>query len=116
MGRKTLKITQWIIIVLLTLQFLAAGVAKLAGVWNPMFEKWGYPSYFATIIGILEVLSVIGLYPNKLRQYALIVIGVIMLGAIYTHIMATEYVRIIHNIVLILLAIVIYKIGKRLNK
>ncbi len=101
MGAKTLRIIKWVLIGLLTLQFLAAGSAKLMGSWNQLFEQWGYPATFATVVGIAEIIAVIGLYLKSLRLWALGLIFVIMLGAIYTHFLAGENGRIIHNLTIV---------------
>ena len=115
MSSRTKKIIMWTIVVLLTLQFLAAGVGKLTGGWDPMFEEWGYTPAFALVIGLVEVLLVVGLFISRLRLYSVIIILLVMTGAIYTHIAAQEYGRIIHNLIIMLLAGGLYQVGKKLE-
>jgi hypothetical protein len=41
---------------LIALAFAASAAAKLTGVATPMFAHWGYPAWFATLIGALELM------------------------------------------------------------
>lgn len=107
MSTKTKKIIRWVLTGILTLQFLAAGFAKLTGSWDVMFEAWGYASSFAYVIGVLEILAIAGLYFVISRKWAVFLIIAIMLGAAYTHIVSDEIVRIFHNLALILMALAI---------
>jgi len=71
---------------LLTLGFLLPGVTKFLPQfgWVGRFAGWGYAAWFVTVIGSLEVLGALALWIPRVRQYAVALLGVIMLGAIYT--------------------------------
>lgn len=105
MKPKTLKLLSWVCIAALTVQFLAAGITKLLGAWSSRFTSWGYPVSLAYFIGLLEIVGVVSLFTSRARKWsALLLIG-IMISAALTHIFAGEYVRVIHNGVIILLAL-----------
>ncbi len=45
----------WVFVVLLAAGYLISGLGKLTGSMTEMFANWGYPAWFATLIGVLEV-------------------------------------------------------------
>ena len=75
----------WVLALLLALAFLAAAAGKLTGAATRMFAYWGYPAWFATLIGMLELAGAIGLLIPKTTRYAAMGLTVIMFGAAYTH-------------------------------
>ena len=88
MTMKTLaKVGYWLLAALLGLSFLAAGWPKLMPNDNMVarFENWGYSAEFAVVIGVLEMLGGLLVLIPKLAIYGAILIGILMLGAIYTH-------------------------------
>jgi uncharacterized membrane protein YphA (DoxX/SURF4 family) len=113
MKPKTIKILMWSFITLMAVQFLAAGVGKITGDWNNMFIRWGYSTSFAYIIGFIEVAAVVGLFVPKTRKWAVLVLIITMIGAVYTHIMNTEYSRIIHNMILFVILSGIYYLDRK---
>ena len=88
--RKARTITSWILAGLLCLGFLLAGVGKLTGAATSMFEAWGYPAWFAILIGLLEVAGAVGLVVPKTTRLAVYGLTIIMLGAMYTHLTNEE--------------------------
>ncbi len=82
---KMSNVISWVLVVLLALGFSLASLGKLTGAQTAMFEKWGYPAWFATFIGIAEVAGAIGLLIPKTTKYAILGLTVIMIGAAYTH-------------------------------
>ena len=87
MNSKTKNIIAWIATVLMAILFLSSGMMKLVGGMEvaKQFAAWGYPSWFHTVIGVLEVAGAIGLFIPKLRALAIYGLIGIMVGAIYTH-------------------------------
>jgi len=79
-------IASWVLIGLVAVGFLLAALGKLTGAAAPMFEGWGYPSWFATLIGVLELAGAIGLLVPKTTRYAVFGLTLLMLGAAYTHV------------------------------
>lgn len=83
-------IGSWILAVLLALGFFLAALGKLSGAATSMFEGWGYAPWFATLIGVLELLGAITLLVPRATRYAVIGLTAIMLGAAYTHLVNGE--------------------------
>ena len=83
---KVKNIISWVLVVLLALFFLLASLGKLTGAAVPMFANWGYPAWFAMLIGVLELAGAIGLLIPKLARFAILGLTIVMLGAAYTHI------------------------------
>ncbi len=92
MNIRVTKIIAWIITGLLSLAFLFSGIAKITGqeFYVTGFIHWGYPLYFMYILGILQILGVIGLYLKKFRFWAAVGLAGIMAGAVVTHILSQE--------------------------
>jgi putative oxidoreductase len=73
--------------VLLTLMFLTAGGGKLM---NPagagqMFAQYGYPAWFAVVIGAVEVAGAVLLLVPRTALYAAGALAVTMAGAVFAH-------------------------------
>ena len=79
-------IALWVVSGLLAAVFLFAGGTKLLmpAQIKPMFVKYGYAAWFATFIGVCEVLGGIGLLIPRLAALAAACLSVIMVGAVYT--------------------------------
>ncbi|TQV81533.1 DoxX family protein [Aliikangiella coralliicola] len=82
-----------VITYVLALIFLLSGGAKVAGLEFEIvaFERWGYPLWFMYFTGVAEVAIGIGLSANILRKYAAMASCPIMLGAIGTHAINSEW-------------------------
>jgi len=89
----------WVLTVLLALAFLASAVVKLTGVATPMFAHWGYPPWFATLIGVLELAGALGLLIPKATRYAIPGLTGIMLGATYTHLASYEGMQVLRPVI-----------------
>jgi putative oxidoreductase len=90
---KGTKIALWTVSGLLAAMFIfASGGPKLLmpGMVKPMFVKYGYAAWFATFIGVCEVLGGIGLLIPRLAALAAAGLSIIMVGAIYTHVSHQE--------------------------
>jgi uncharacterized membrane protein YphA (DoxX/SURF4 family) len=97
MNTKTARVILWICIACLVVQFLAAGLSKIAGAWVSRFSGWGYSVEFMYGVGVLEIMGVAGLFFSRTRKWSALVFILIMIGAAVTHILNSEYVRVIHN-------------------
>lgn len=90
-----MKYVIWAAMVVVTLVMLMGGLMKLTG--NPIatasFSALGLPSVFATFIGVCEIAGAIGIWLRKTSLLAAIGISLIMLGAVYYHIMHTPLVE-----------------------
>ncbi|MBU2877689.1 DoxX family protein [Aliiglaciecola lipolytica] len=89
--------------------FAAAGLAKLAGVeqLHLSFAAMGLPIWFGYFIGASELVGAIGIWFKKLSVYAASGLLVIMLGAIYFHVVYDAVANAIPAIVLSLLLVTI---------
>ena len=102
-------IVLWIVSVLLSAAFLLAGGPKLLFLdkVKPMFVQYGYPAWFAGLIGSCEVLGAIGLLIPRLAALAATGLSIIMIGATYTHVSHHEYTHAITPAVLLVLLIAV---------
>ncbi|MEL7106670.1 MAG: DoxX family protein [Pseudomonadota bacterium] len=86
-----MKYVTWAAMAIVTLVMLAGGVMKLTG--NPLatasFAALGLPAWFALFIGVCEIAGAVGLWLRKTSMLAAIGIAIIMVGAVYYHIMHT---------------------------
>ncbi len=80
------RISRKIILVFITLIFLATGMAKLAGnhVEISMFNYWGYPLWLMYATGFLDILGAIGLHIKKVSHIAAMLLAVLLLAAMMT--------------------------------
>jgi putative oxidoreductase len=78
---------------LLAAAFLGAGGMKLSG--NPKmagnFARWGFLSWFMTLVGAAEVAGGIGLLVPQTRTFAAAGLILVMVGAAGTHLGHEEY-------------------------
>jgi putative oxidoreductase len=85
---KAKVIAGWVITVLLAFVFVAAGLMKISG--QPMmaanFQGWGYPLWFMTLTGTIEVIAAILLVIPRFAKYGYGLIACVMVGAILTHV------------------------------
>jgi putative oxidoreductase len=98
---------------LLAVAFLGAGGMKLSG--NPKmagnFERWGFPSWFMTLIGAAEVAGAIGLFLPQTGSFAAAGLILVMLGAAGTHLGHKEYGESAPAFVLMLLLIAVLRLS-----
>lgn len=87
---RTTTIAGWILAALLAAAYAFAALGKLSGAAAPMFEGWGYPGWFATLIGVVELAGAIGLLVPRLTRLAILGLSGVMLGAVYTHLSNAE--------------------------
>jgi len=76
----------WVLTVLECLGMALAGASKFANaeLWTGMFVGWGYPAWFAFVIGGTEILGAVLLLAPKLATYAAGLLTVVMVGALAT--------------------------------
>lgn len=105
MTKATLKkIGAWIVFVVLGLFYIQMGLMKfIVSGWTERFASWGYPVYFQYVIGVLELLSGIGLFVPRVRAYAAAALTLVMLGALATHLIYWEQPNIVVTLTLSLI-------------
>ena len=102
----------WALVILLTVVFVMIGLSKLLGPsstrWTERFARWGYPPHAAGLIGILEILGGLGVLIPTIRRAAAMTIGGLMIGAVATHLVHGEFLRVIPPLVLGGFAFLVY--------
>lgn len=98
-GRKVRHVTSWVLAVVLAALYLVAAVGKLSGAADGMFAGWGYPAWFATVIGVAELAGAIGLLIPRFTRWAVIGLSAVMAGAAYTHLASGEGVELLRPLV-----------------
>jgi len=68
---KIRSVIGWILVVLLAAAYALAALGKLTGAATEMFASWGYPAWFATLIGVLELAGALGLLMPKTTRWAI---------------------------------------------
>ncbi|GFD78103.1 hypothetical protein KUL156_07230 [Alteromonas sp. KUL156] len=106
---KLKMIIMYVCLVLASLAFAAAGIAKLAGVEmvHASFAIMGLPVWFGYFIGTCELAGAIGLWIRRTSALASAGLFIIMLGATYFHIAYETFDKAIPAIVLAILTIAI---------
>ena len=95
----------WVLSVLLALVFTIAALPKILGaqVWVVKFMKWGYPNWLPFAIGLLELLGGILVLIPRVAKYGASVLGVVMVGAAYTHLANGEGLQVLRPVMVLLL-------------
>ncbi len=82
----------WVLTLLLATFFLVAGGTKLMS--DPAstnnFVRWGYPTWFRFVIGVMEAWGGLLLLVPCLAGLASILLGMVMIGATATHLVHGE--------------------------
>lgn len=98
MGRLSPVVT-WSLSIILALLFAAVGFSKL---WGPSAARWGvgYPLESQYVIGALEIVSGLALLLPRSRKPAAGSLTLVMAGAICTHVMHGEWLRVMPPLLL----------------
>ncbi|WGS53887.1 DoxX family protein [Paraburkholderia sp. D15] len=75
-----------ILAMLVAVLFAIAGVVNLVGLGAVKrdFARWGYPAWFRSVCGSLELVSAALLFGQQTRVLGLMLSGAIMIGAVFT--------------------------------
>ena len=102
----------WACATFLAATFVLVGMSKLKGPsairWNERFVHWGYAASVQPVVGILEMLGGLGLLIARSRRAAAAILIAIMIGALFTHLVNAEFLRLIPPLVLGALAFLVY--------
>jgi putative oxidoreductase len=73
---------------LLALIYMLAGTAQLisADIVVERFQVWGYPVSLVPVIGLIEVIGALALLVPSIASLGAIGLGLVMVGAVVTHI------------------------------
>jgi putative oxidoreductase len=85
-GKRTETIFLWLASAVLALGIGLAGLTKFLQPhrWQDLFVSWGYPAWFASVVGIAEVMGAIGLLVPRVAFYAATLLAGIMTAAFLT--------------------------------
>jgi uncharacterized membrane protein YphA (DoxX/SURF4 family) len=111
---KGARIASWVMAGLLALVFAAAGVTKLLGaeMHKQNFARWGYPSWYLPLTGVIELGAAILVIVPRTRVFGACVLACVMLGAVATHVRAGEYPMIALPVILLGLAAVCAQLSR----
>lgn len=103
------EIVLWILTLMLVLVCFRSGLLKLTGnvFWVRDFQRWNYPDWFRTVVGLAEVVSAALMLIPRLAAYGAGIFTIVMVGAIYTHAIHNESARLPFNLFLLVLSLVI---------
>jgi len=94
----------WTVAVVIGLLFVLVGLSKMVGPsginWAMRLSQWGYPAASRYAIGGIEILAGFGLLVPALRRSAAISLMVVMAGALVTHLIHGEFVRLLSPLIL----------------
>lgn len=104
------KYALWIASGIVTLVLLMGGGMKLSGQEMALksFADLGLPAWFGTFIGACEIAGAIGIWLPRLSSLAALGISIIMIGAVYYHIVFPPIPAAIPALVVLLCAVYIF--------
>ena len=92
---KARKIASWILTILLGVAFGLIGLTKMGGMAGDMFVDWGYPAWFALVVGAVEAIGGILLVIPRTLRFGVFLLTVVMVGAAATHLLNSEAIQIL---------------------
>lgn len=102
----------WACAIFLAVVFVLVGISKLEGPsavrWAERFAHWGYPANTQRVIGVFEILGGLGVLIPRWRRAAAAILVALMIGALSTHAVQSEFPRLIPPLVLGGLAFLLY--------
>ena len=105
---KAKAVALWVTTGLLGGLFVLSGSMKFV---NPdmaeHFAQWGYPDWFRVLIGVVEVGGGLALLVSRTAWYAAGALGIVMIGAVVTHLGHGEIPQAVVPLVLLGLLVVV---------
>ncbi|MFO6424098.1 DoxX family protein [Motilimonas sp. KMU-193] len=103
---KTKKYGLYVVMALTSFAFAGAGVMKLIGTpeLHASFAAMKLPVWFGYFIGASELAGALAIWHQRLASYAAAGLAIIMLGAVYFHLVYTPVVAAIPAVVLLAFA------------
>jgi uncharacterized membrane protein YphA (DoxX/SURF4 family) len=83
---KVKTVALWVVTALLAALYVFAGAAKFLNAEEArrQFAEIGYPGWFLVLIAVLEIAGGLALLIPRLVPFAAAVLGVVMVGAVFT--------------------------------
>lgn len=90
MKSRARSVSTWIVTVFLGLMFIAAGIGKfqMSEAFAARFQAWGYPAWLSPIVGAAELVGGLLVLLPFTATYGATLIAIIMVGAVYTHLVS----------------------------
>ena len=107
---KVLKLVGvWLPALLLALIFFPQGWSKFSDTsgWAVAFRTWGYPDWFRTTIGVIEVTAAAGLLWARTAPFGALLIVMVMLGGMATHLVFEHGRHMTSEVVPLTLALIV---------
>jgi len=104
MARKLARsIGVWLVTLWLAAMCLTVGTIKFtqAASWDRAFTHWGYATWFRPVVGAAEVAAGVLILAPPVAAYGALTMGVMMMGALGTHLAHGEFNRIPAPLVLL---------------
>ena len=91
MKRRAATVLVWLVTIWETLTMGLSGAAKFMGdTWQLMFATWGYPVWFTSVVGVLEIGGALLLLVPRAAPYAAAGLIVVMVGALVTELVQSQ--------------------------
>ncbi len=89
-SRSLARIAVWGATLLLVALFVSSAVPKLApsDAMTARFAAWGLPSWLVPVVGVAEGLGGLLLLPPSTALYGALLLGLVMIGAVATHLLS----------------------------
>ena len=99
---------------LLGVVMIAGGAAKLAGIPSQVeaFAGWGLPAWFRALVGTFEILGGILLAVSATRPAGSLILGTIMVGALWAHASSGEWPHLVPAAILLSLFLTIFGVNR----
>lgn len=118
--RKLSPTFTWLLSIALALFFAAQGLSKLWGttaeVWSSRFLNWGYPPGFHFVVGVVELVSGLALLLPWSRRAGAFTLMLVMVGALFTHLIHGELPRVIPALILGMATFLLFLFSPRLER
>lgn len=94
-----MTILTWVLQAVLGIMFIIAGYGKVTGsnMCIENFNKWGYPQWFRTVTGVIElaavVLLVIGFWKTSAAVIGAAILVAVAIGGVFTHIRVKDTLK-----------------------
>ena len=95
----------------LGLMMVAAGVTKLVGESHQVegFMMWELPPWFRMLVGTFEVVGGTLLAVPKTTPVGSLILSTIMVGAVWTHIVYGQWLRLVGPLALLILFLLVFR-------
>jgi uncharacterized membrane protein YphA (DoxX/SURF4 family) len=115
MARKLARtIGVWLVTLWLASMCLIVGTIKFtqADNWDRSFNRWGYATWFRPIVGVAELAAGVLVLAPPVAAYGALTMGVVMVGALGTHIVHGELNRIVPPLLPLMLSAIVFYVRR----